>query len=72
MATFFSHWHIHFNCKFYRQLKRDPDLERIPPRQDYALFLHFVAVGSKDDFLQTLTGRDIPIRGMVWVVMEFM
>ncbi|KAJ6667657.1 hypothetical protein lerEdw1_016778 [Lerista edwardsae] len=47
-------------CFSPKQLKRDPDLDRTQPRQDYALFLNFEAVGSKDDFIQILTGSDTP------------
>ncbi|XP_053166997.1 cilia- and flagella-associated protein 47 isoform X2 [Hemicordylus capensis] len=35
-------------------LKRDQKFGKTPSRHDYALFMTFEAVGSKDDFLQTL------------------
>ncbi|XP_062983760.1 cilia- and flagella-associated protein 47 [Elgaria multicarinata webbii] len=47
-------------CFSPKQLKRDRDFERTPPRQDYALFLKFEAVGSKNDFLHSVTADDIP------------
>ncbi|XP_061485684.1 cilia- and flagella-associated protein 47-like [Rhineura floridana] len=47
-------------CFSPKQLKRDRDLNKIPPRQDYALFLKFEAIGSKNDFLQTMAGDDRP------------
>ncbi|XP_003218974.3 cilia- and flagella-associated protein 47 isoform X1 [Anolis carolinensis] len=47
-------------CFSPRQLKRD--IERVPPRQDYAIFLKFEVVGSKDDFLKALSGDDIPTK----------
>ncbi|XP_066477404.1 cilia- and flagella-associated protein 47 [Tiliqua scincoides] len=47
-------------CFSPRQFKRDPEFDKTPPRQDYALFLNFEVIGSKDDFLQTLIGSDLP------------
>ncbi|XP_044297815.1 cilia- and flagella-associated protein 47 isoform X4 [Varanus komodoensis] len=47
-------------CFSPKQLKRDRSLERTPSRQDYVLFLKFEAIGSKNDFLQNMTGDDIP------------
>ncbi|KAH0624767.1 hypothetical protein JD844_032546 [Phrynosoma platyrhinos] len=49
-------------CFSPKQLKRDQDIERVPPRQDYAIFLRFEMVGSKDDFLEAVSGEDIPIK----------
>uniref|UniRef100_A0ABM5FY67 Cilia- and flagella-associated protein 47 n=1 Tax=Pogona vitticeps TaxID=103695 RepID=A0ABM5FY67_9SAUR len=46
-------------CFSPKQLKRDQHLEGMPPRQDYALFLKFEVVGSKDDFFKAVT-RDYP------------
>ncbi|EMP32673.1 Putative protein CXorf22 [Chelonia mydas] len=49
-------------CFSPKQFKRDIGLTEFPPRQDYALFLRFEAVGSKDGFLQALNGDNIPIK----------
>lgn len=53
------------DSEFYRQFKRDIGLTEFPPRQDYALFLRFEAIGSKDGFLQALNGDNIPIKGIL-------
>ncbi|XP_063160761.1 cilia- and flagella-associated protein 47 [Candoia aspera] len=41
-------------------LEMDRDLDKTPSRKDYAIFLKFEAVGSKDDFLHTMSGANIP------------
>ncbi|XP_015672831.1 cilia- and flagella-associated protein 47 [Protobothrops mucrosquamatus] len=46
-----------------KQLQIDRDFDRTPSRKDYAVFLKFEAVGSKDDFLHTMLGAEIPIQG---------
>ncbi|XP_042314327.1 cilia- and flagella-associated protein 47 [Sceloporus undulatus] len=49
-------------CFSPKQLKREQDIERVPPRQDYAIFLRFEMVGSKDDFLKAVSSEDIPTK----------
>ncbi|XP_070587019.1 cilia- and flagella-associated protein 47-like isoform X1 [Erythrolamprus reginae] len=46
-----------------KQLQIDRDFDGTPSRIDYAIFLKFEAVGSKDDFLHTILGAEIPIQG---------
>ncbi|XP_028583251.2 cilia- and flagella-associated protein 47 isoform X2 [Podarcis muralis] len=48
-------------CFSPKMVKRDRgDLGKTPPRQDYALFLKFEAIGSKNDFLEAVAGGDRP------------
>ncbi|XP_074844435.1 cilia- and flagella-associated protein 47 [Carettochelys insculpta] len=49
-------------CFSPKQFKKEVGLIEFPHRQDYALFLRFEAVGSKDCFLQTLNGDNIPTK----------
>ncbi|XP_039185523.1 cilia- and flagella-associated protein 47 [Crotalus tigris] len=49
--------------RVYMYLQIDRDFDRTPSRKDYAVFLKFEAVGSKDDFLHTMLGAEIPIQG---------
>lgn len=52
-------------------VKRDRgDLGKTPPRQDYALFLKFEAIGSKNDFLEAVAGGDRPTDGMAFINTE--
>ncbi|XP_060129516.1 cilia- and flagella-associated protein 47 isoform X1 [Zootoca vivipara] len=48
-------------CFSPKMVKRDRgDLCKTPPRQDYALFLKFEAIRSKNDFLEAVAGGDRP------------
>ncbi|XP_075769379.1 cilia- and flagella-associated protein 47 isoform X3 [Pelodiscus sinensis] len=49
-------------CFSPKQFKRDVGLNEFPPRQDYALFLRFEALGSKDGFLRALNSDNILIK----------
>ncbi|KAG8136401.1 hypothetical protein E2320_004982, partial [Naja naja] len=44
-----------------KQLQIDRDFDRTSSQKDYVVFLKFEAVGSKDDFLHSMLGTEIPI-----------
>ncbi|XP_041438289.1 cilia- and flagella-associated protein 47 isoform X2 [Xenopus laevis] len=46
-------------CFSPKQINEDLLYDKFPPQQDYALFIRFEPIGSKDGFLQSLSNRDV-------------